>query len=238
MNKTTQISAIVALALSLFSCDNDETKKHTCEYNNKTYEEGESFPSIDGCNTCECDKDTGVSCTEIACNVDMDSDKNDVDEYICTYNGKDYKQGDKFPATDGCNTCECIKDTGVACTEIACQTDADSDINDDDEFICTYNGKEYKDGDTFKSIDGCNTCGCCEGVINCTTMECSDTDPEPSDTDPVTCFYDNKEYNIGDTFPSKDDCNRCECFEDGHVGCTEINCPPNDSDIDETDTSF
>ena len=38
----------------------------TCSYNGQTYQDGETFPSTDGCNTCECD-DGNVGCTEKAC---------------------------------------------------------------------------------------------------------------------------------------------------------------------------
>lgn len=39
----------------------------------------------------------------------------------CTYDGNTYTAGQTFPATDGCNTCTCLDDGSVACTEIACQ---------------------------------------------------------------------------------------------------------------------
>ena len=37
-----------------------------CEYNGKSYETGSSFPSSDGCNTCNC-SEGGVACTLRAC---------------------------------------------------------------------------------------------------------------------------------------------------------------------------
>jgi hypothetical protein len=78
-----------------------------CEYNGNTYVGGETFPSVDGCNTCGCDGETGtVSCTEKVCYKD------------CTYNGQTYTNGETFKATDGCNTCKCDGETGtVSCTE-------------------------------------------------------------------------------------------------------------------------
>lgn len=84
-----------------------------CEYNGNTYVGGETFPSVDGCNTCGCDGETGtVSCTEKVCYKD------------CTYNGQTYTNGETFKATDGCNTCECDGTTGkVTCTQIKCPTD-------------------------------------------------------------------------------------------------------------------
>lgn len=37
----------------------------------------------------------------------------------CTYEGETYTLGDRFPSSDGCNTCSC-SESGVACTERAC----------------------------------------------------------------------------------------------------------------------
>lgn len=38
----------------------------TCEYNGRTYQNGDNVPSGDGCNTCSCDKGK-VSCTTMMC---------------------------------------------------------------------------------------------------------------------------------------------------------------------------
>lgn len=38
---------------------------------------------------------------------------------------------------------------------------------------CQYNGNTYKNGQGFKSIDGCNTCSCAKGQVACTLMACS-----------------------------------------------------------------
>lgn len=39
----------------------------TCSYGGKTYTQGQSFPSIDGCNTCNCGSTGSVACTKMAC---------------------------------------------------------------------------------------------------------------------------------------------------------------------------
>lgn len=39
---------------------------------------------------------------------------------------------------------------------------------------CEYNGWAYADGETYKSIDGCNTCFCSDGETVCTEMACVD----------------------------------------------------------------
>jgi len=38
-----------------------------CDLNNKRYSQGESFPSADGCNTCSCESQDVITCTEKAC---------------------------------------------------------------------------------------------------------------------------------------------------------------------------
>lgn len=39
-----------------------------CQYHGKTYSAGQEFPSADGCNSCTCERETGIaSCTEISC---------------------------------------------------------------------------------------------------------------------------------------------------------------------------
>lgn len=80
--------------------------------------------------------------------------------------------------------------------------------------VCNYNGKTYKNGETFKSTDGCNGCGCTNGRVACTTRACVNT-----------CSYNGKVYQEGDSFPSKDGCNSCTC-SGGNVACTEKACPP------------
>lgn len=37
---------------------------------------------------------------------------------------------------------------------------------------CTYDGKSWKEGDSFPSVDGCNTCSCTAGGVSCTEKAC------------------------------------------------------------------
>ncbi len=52
------------------TCETGST--NTCDYEGVTYQVGESFPSIDGCNTCSCSEGGLVACTERACECDRD----------------------------------------------------------------------------------------------------------------------------------------------------------------------
>ena len=40
------------------------------------------------------------------------------------------------------------------------------------EKLCIYDGKEYINGESFDSTDGCNTCSCVDGEEVCTLMAC------------------------------------------------------------------
>jgi len=73
-----------------------------------TYDTGEDFPAGDGCNTCTCQDNGGVVCTELACQI------------TCTYAGQTYTAGESFPKGDGCNECTCLNDGSVSCTDEPC----------------------------------------------------------------------------------------------------------------------
>ena len=79
-----------------------------CSYGGQDYSSGSSFPSVDGCNSCGCQSDGTVVCTERACAA------------TCAYNGVTYQAGEGFPSADGCNSCGCQADGSVVCTELAC----------------------------------------------------------------------------------------------------------------------
>jgi hypothetical protein len=54
------------LALSSLALLGIDCGGKVCTYDGKTWNEGQSFASIDGCNTCSCTTN-GVACTEKAC---------------------------------------------------------------------------------------------------------------------------------------------------------------------------
>ena len=56
--------------------------------------------------------------------------------------------------------------------------DDDSNDSNQTEATCTYNGKEYKEGEGFESTDGCNSCSCQNGEVVCTLMACENTTGE------------------------------------------------------------
>lgn len=56
--------------------------KAVCTYGDAQYQQGESFPAKDGCNTCTCGKDGMVQCTEMACNSQCDPANEPKRRYI------------------------------------------------------------------------------------------------------------------------------------------------------------
>jgi hypothetical protein len=124
-------------------------------------------------------------------------------EYTCFHGHDGFVVGESF-SPDGCNTCTCMEDGGLACTEMACID------------TCSFNGEIHEVGETFPAGDGCNTCECMEGgEVGCTLIGCEG---------PI-CLYEGAEYFPGESFPSVDGCNTCTCQDDGTVSCTEIACP-------------
>ena len=75
------------------------------------YKLGESFPSLDGCNTCTCTKD-GIVCTEMAC-APAPSNRS------CEYHGHTFEDGGSVPSLDNCNSWGCA-DGALFSTQIAC----------------------------------------------------------------------------------------------------------------------
>lgn len=82
---------------------------------------GQSWTANDGCNTCYCSAHAGGAlCTEMACATT----KPLVDVRpvaTCVYNKVTYVTGDKYMATDGCNTCVCGSNGMTSCTKVFCQ---------------------------------------------------------------------------------------------------------------------
>lgn len=81
----------------------------------------------------------------------------------CQHRGKMHPVDATFPAGDGCNSCTCLADGGVACTLIACDPQPEG---------CTYGGANFALGARFPAEDGCNTCTCTTSGVSCTEKAC------------------------------------------------------------------
>lgn len=127
----------------------------------------------------------------------------------CEYKGKYYYVGDSFKAK--CNSCACMSDGRVVCTQMACK-----DNPKKKKKYCKLGKKKYKVGQSFKRK--CNMCACTKKGIVCTQMGCVD---DPIAPIKKVCVYKNKKYKLGETLKIK--CNTCSCTEAGMV-CTKMGC--------------
>lgn len=126
----------------------------------------------------------------------------------CSFQGQVYADGASFPAGDGCNTCRCSGAT-VECTARGCDPDdaglpsggaggaeatggSGGELHDagstDAGAACEYQGQTYPNGAQFAAGDGCNQCGCTNGMVQCTALWCPDdagSDAAPADAGEV-----------------------------------------------------
>ncbi|MGE0788310.1 MAG: hypothetical protein AB7S26_21735 [Sandaracinaceae bacterium] len=67
--------------------------------------------------------------------------------------------GDRYPAGDHCNWCDCGTDGVATCTARTCGSDTPG---------CDYDGVTHGYGERFNSTDGCNECVCAASGLACT----------------------------------------------------------------------
>jgi hypothetical protein len=72
--------------------------------------------------------------------------------------------GERYPAGDGCNFCECQADGSVECTARTCTIAGPS---------CEHEGVIHGYGERFAAGDGCNECVCAASGLACTRRECA-----------------------------------------------------------------
>ncbi|AKT37496.1 hypothetical protein [Chondromyces crocatus] len=134
--------------------------ENACAHEGNTYDVGETF-SVD-CNTCRCDEDGAVACTEMFCAP------------VCEYEGQTYPEGASFPAADGCNTCTCTADGSVACTKIGCECNPAAewwrDYVSEDPAQCEV--IDYACPENTEAFGNACGCGCeqsaeCQETYNC-----------------------------------------------------------------------
>lgn len=85
-----------------------------------------------------------------------------------------------------------------------------SDEDEDANQPCSYNGKIYKELESFDAADGCNRCFCQDGLVSCTEIECK-TDNEHNNQN-NNCKYNDIEIKHNDTYKIEDYCMTCYCY--------------------------
>jgi hypothetical protein len=97
--------------------------------------------------------------------VDGSADASPDARVSCLEEG--HEAGDRYPASDVCNFCECQADGSVDCTDRMCFEELSG---------CEYEGTEYDYGARFPSTDGCNECVCAASGLACTRRSCASSD--------------------------------------------------------------
>ncbi|EYF03286.1 hypothetical protein [Chondromyces apiculatus] len=133
----------------------------TCTMDGETYEVGDTVPSPYDCESCSCQSDGTVVCSD-----DQPCEPPEPLGTCNTPNGP-IPVGSTYENPDECNTCTCTAEGELECsTAFYCGE------------LCTYEGQIYTEYQTFPAADGCNTCTCQEdGSVSCTELSC-DCDPE------------------------------------------------------------
>lgn len=136
-----------------------------CDYGGEHYDEGDTFPATDGCNSCSCTSGH-ARCTTRAC-PSCDPAHEPNHEYVST-----------SPSTCARIRYTCTAGSTPFSNDCGCGCERSS-------VTCSYNGHTYNVGDHFNATDGCNTCTCgSDGSADCTSNTCRTCDPahEPNRT--------------------------------------------------------
>jgi hypothetical protein len=201
-----QGGSLAALVALVVACGGSSQPEDTaCSYDGKTYDDGDSFPSTDGCNTCSCEAGS-VLCTEKGCPSCED---------ISTLYGALMDQA-KTCDPEQPSSCNQRVVEGLACS---CGTFVNPE--NWDETAAQSLQDAYAAGDCGQGI----VCGPCQLPVTATCSaegRCVDVS-EP--TEGTACKVGGVVYPNGATeIPDPTSCNTCTC-EDGGLVCTEIHCP-------------
>ncbi|KAL5006766.1 hypothetical protein ScPMuIL_015572 [Solemya velum] len=205
-----------------------------CFYGSVMYNDGDSFPAGDGCNTCTC-RHSKVMCTLIACTPGIPNTLPTPPgpSGSCHYLAIVLMVGESCSAGDGCNICTCDGQSGLICTSDYCGSAAVSKppmkivIPSITVGGCFYYDVPYGDGDEFPCSDGCNTCRCRHSKVMCTRTSC--LHGVPGTLPPVpgpsgSCHYHAIIIVVGDSCSAGDGCNTCYCDADSGLICTTDFC--------------
>ncbi|XP_016099501.1 kielin/chordin-like protein [Sinocyclocheilus grahami] len=220
-----------------------------CQYNQRLYENGQTFKDPDdACKTCTC-QDGQATCGSPACPQPRCANAYTPPGECCprcpgcTWNGVQYEEGATW--TDAGQTCFCVGGQ-VTCSRPKRGSDCPKmtpapfpnppggDCCGDSCGQCQYNQRLYENGQTFKDPDdACKTCTCQNGQTSCAMPACPQPTCANAYTPPGECcprcsdceYDDNQIITNGESFPNPSNpCEDCVC-QDGRVNCGNHECP-------------
>jgi len=158
---------------------------YSCTYEGAQHAPGSSYPAVDGCNTCTCQRDGRSLCTEAACperqqcQVAADDCPNGFYCRLPSYDSCEGR-GECMPKPAPGETCPSGSNLFCGCDGqtygSACDAAAAGTSVQHQGFCggCAYAGMTYEGGATFASSDGCNECTCegATGKVTCSTKTC------------------------------------------------------------------
>ncbi len=259
------LAALFGVSLALAACggtvdkhdDGDTDSSHStesCEYFGTTYQNGQSFTALDGCNTCICEGGE-PSCTLVDCAEG------------CMYEGTFYPLATSVPAgkmepPSYCEECTCSGPDQVTCLQVECAI-CQASVNDFAEALiaakacdpaadnqCTQlvssgpvcgcgtfvnAGNVDAMGRLEAAKDAYNSAGCAAdvGCLPCPQPPSGACSPQGACVDAAisdggaSCKVDGVVYPSGASgIKDPRSCNLCTCV-DGQLGCDEQACPEN-----------
>lgn len=100
--------------------------------------------------------------------------------------GKVLADGQSAPSPDGCNTCTCNKGE-LLCSQSPCLVDTCEDEVCYPAGSCLSDGNLVLPDETIMAPDGCNTCSCSSGKLECTSNACGTGCFAPEPFDDLDC---------------------------------------------------
>nr|XP_039253790.1 uncharacterized protein LOC120330882 isoform X1 [Styela clava] len=215
------------------TCPQQQTSE--CVVDGKSQKPGTKWiqDDYDGiCQECTCLESGTTSCSAENCGDHCSHPVPRLDSCCpscagpCYYNNHTYNSGTMFHPNE-CKDCLCTGGN-VNCVMKSCPTltcPASKQIKKSGDCCtrcksCVMGGKIHSDHDSWTlPEDPCQECQCLNGVVTCAQIQCLQPCRMmitiPGQCCPVCagCFYNNKVYQIGETFEpnSMDSCEICEC---------------------------
>ncbi|XP_066576023.1 von Willebrand factor C and EGF domain-containing protein isoform X2 [Amia ocellicauda] len=221
-----------------------------CLHQGAQYSEGSSWMDQD-CHNCTC-MEGSMICHKVTCSVSCTHPAWDPEHCCptcnrCLYKGQILEDEHTFsPEDDSCTLCLCLGGNvtclSPACPPVTCAQPVLSECCPLCPVQCRYLDQEYAEGSEFSPPgDGCATCICQNGQVDCYYPPCPVLDCSPGDWVREageccpSCAQEEKErgcsvddngveFPVGQIWSTGDPCETCVCQVGGLVVCQRTQC--------------